>query len=366
MQPSSNKQSIRYWLALHHINGLGYRSVKHLLTQVNLAELFSLSANELAKLKLHSKIITAITNPPWQQVDDDLNWLMQSHDHAILSIASPEYPNLLLETNQPPLVLYCQGDVSYLQQPQLAIVGSRNPSLHGKQNAFTFAKSLAKAGLNITSGLALGVDTAAHLGCLAANKPTIAVLGSGLNNIYPKQNHELAAKIRENGVIISEFSASVAPQANHFPRRNRIISGLSLGVFVVEAALKSGSLITAHYALDQNRDVFAMPGSIHNPLAKGCHYLLKQGAKLVESSQDLAEELQLSTPTPREIALPELPKDLTSTQEKLYKLMGYDEIDAEQLSAHCGFDAATISTTLQSLSLRGLISETKNGYIRNT
>jgi DNA processing protein len=223
-------------------------------------------------------------------VDADLRWLAAPGHHA-LALTAPEYPPLLREIHDPPAVLYVHGTVDILSGMQLAVVGSRNPSPGGTDNARDFSHALAKAGLTITSGLAIGIDGAAHRGALAASGGTIAVAGTGLDIVYPARHRALAAAIAEHGALVSEFPPGSPPQPSSFPRRNRIISGLSLGTLVVEAASGSGSLITARAALEQGREVFAIPGSIHNPLARGCHALLRQGAKLVECVADILEEL---------------------------------------------------------------------------
>ncbi|CAG0910748.1 unnamed protein product, partial [Cyprideis torosa] len=220
----------------------------------------------------------------------DLNWL--SHDkHYILPITSEQYPSLLRAIDDPPPLIYVVGDPNLLSYPQLAVVGSRNATRAGIANAEAFSLHLASAGLGITSGLALGIDTAAHRGALKADGITLAVAGTGLDGVYPARNRSLAEEIARTGALISEFPIGTRPSPENFPRRNRIISGLSLGTLVIEAAAKSGSLITARLASEQGREVFAIPGSIHNPLARGCHQLIRQGAKLVETGDDILEEL---------------------------------------------------------------------------
>lgn len=224
-------------------------------------------------------------------MDADLKWA-EGINCAILTLDHPFYPPLLKEIYAPPPILFAKGyDLSFLVQPQIAIVGSRNPTRNGRNLAFEFAEYFSALGITISSGLALGIDAAAHQGALKGKGGTVAVLGNGLAHIYPKSHRPLAKEIIDHGVLLSEFSVNEGPESSHFPKRNRIISGLSLGTLVVEAALKSGSLITARHALEQGREVFAIPGSIHSPLAKGCHQLIQQGAKLVEKAQDVLEEL---------------------------------------------------------------------------
>ncbi|PIE44002.1 MAG: DNA-protecting protein DprA [Gammaproteobacteria bacterium] len=229
--------------------------------------------------------------------DSDIRWLQDNTDATILTRADSRYPPQLASIADPPPVLFCRGNVDLLSEPQLAIVGSRSPSHEGMENAGNFARFMTQNGIVITSGLALGIDGAAHQGALSAKSPalageTVAVMGTGADSIYPARHRELAHRIIERGVVITELpiGTPVMPQA--FPRRNRMISGLSLGALIVEAGLKSGSLITARTALEQNREVFAIPGSIHNPLARGCNHLIRNGAKLVETAKDIFEELQ--------------------------------------------------------------------------
>ncbi|MDO4434972.1 MAG: DNA-processing protein DprA [Cardiobacteriaceae bacterium] len=222
----------------------------------------------------------------------DVDWLLAGEERYILTFDDPDYPPLLKAIDDPPPVLFVQGNVKALWLPQVAIVGSRQASSGALQNTYDFARILSSCGLVITSGLALGVDGAAHESALAAGGLTIAVVGTGLDRVYPAKHHALAHQIVKQGAMVSEFPIGVGVRSEHFPRRNRIISGLAAGVLVVEASLQSGSLITARLASEQGREVFAIPGSIHNPLAKGCHHLIKQGAKLVESAQDIVEELR--------------------------------------------------------------------------
>lgn len=232
----------------------------------------------------------ALEQPDTQRLDEDLQWLSEGR-RGLLVWTDPRYPKALREIAQPPPALFWRGDIEVLEIPQLAIVGSRNATPQGLENAQAFAAELARRGLCIASGLALGIDGAAHRGALQAGGSTLAVCATGLDRIYPARHKELAAQIEARGLLISEFLPGTPPRAEHFPRRNRLISGLSLGVLVVEAARESGSLITAHLANEQGREVFAIPGSIHNVLSRGCHQLIRQGAKLVETADDVLEEI---------------------------------------------------------------------------
>ncbi|WP_221899747.1 DNA-processing protein DprA [Bathymodiolus platifrons methanotrophic gill symbiont] len=242
-------------------------------------QLFAESRETLIKLGLRTQTIDAIKKADWDSVEQDLLWREQKDNHILL-FTDTDYPSQLKEIPDPPPILFARGDVDLMQFPQLAIVGSRNPSSSGLQMATDFASSLATTGFTITSGLALGIDAASHRGALAVQGKTIAVTGTGLDRVYPATHKELATEIANTGVLVSEFPPGTSAKANHFPRRNRIISGLCVGLLVVEAAKHSGSLISARMALEQNREVFAIPGSIYNPLARGCNALIREGAKL--------------------------------------------------------------------------------------
>lgn len=266
--------ALHNWLALYRTPGVGPAKFHQCL------------ANDPELLHL-----PAWVSPDWQAVEHDLTWQQQTDCH-ILTLYHEKYPSLLKEIVHPPPLLFVQGDVDILNKNQLAIVGSRNPSSRGASIAHDFAKHLSSIGILVTSGLAIGIDAASHNGALSvSNGKTIAVLASGLDQIYPRTNKKLAANIIANGALVTEFPLGVRPIAHNFPRRNRIISGLSLGVLVVEAAVKSGALITAEFANEQGREVFAIPNTIDSPTAKGCHQLIKQGAKLVESAADILDEL---------------------------------------------------------------------------
>ncbi|MGH8120958.1 MAG: DNA-processing protein DprA, partial [Gammaproteobacteria bacterium] len=252
---------------------------------------------------------------------------------------------------------------------QLGIVGSRNPSFAGKQNARMFAGKMVQLGVTVTSGLASGIDYYSHMGALDENGTTIAVLGNGPDLVYPCHHAELAERISSNGAVISEFVPGTPPMARNFPRRNRIISGLSVGVLVVEAAQKSGSLITAKHALEQGREVFAIPGSIHNPLARGCHWLIKQGAKLVESSEDVLEELNIIVPRAGKPACNTVQgscHQLDTDHKLLLKYISDDPVSVDDLVSYTGLTVAAVSSMLLSLEIQGMIAEAAGGcYTRN-
>lgn len=287
---SNVEKELPYLLALWRIPGLGPREfIACLDGESALSELFRGSRSIPDHLKRSSRLIDGIKRPDWSGVDKDLAWL--SHQQCcVVPITSKAYPPLLKEVPHPPPILFVKGQVSTLHSTQLAVVGSRRATASGLQIAKQWSRALAARGITITSGLALGIDGAAHQGALSTGK-TIAVLAHGLNQIYPRAHQALAEEIvASGGALVSEFPIGVSPLKHHFPRRNRLISGLSQGTLVVEAALRSGSLVTARHALEQNREVFAIPGSIHSPLSKGGHALIKQGAKLVESLEDILQE----------------------------------------------------------------------------
>lgn len=307
-------------------------------------------------------------HPLHRQAEQDLQWLAD-HDVALLTPGHKDYPSLLRSIHRAPPLLYVNGDPGNLGLPQLAIVGSRNPSPSGKSNSFDFARQLAATGFAITSGLALGVDGAAHRGALAAGGKTIAVLGTGIDRIYPHRHRALYRELLDcGGTVVSEFPIGTQPQPAFFPQRNRIISGLSLGVLVVEAAVKSGSLITARFAMEQGREVFAIPGSIHNPLSRGCHALLREGATLVEQVDDLREPLQglLSF---KWSEVPESAQPVLEPVEKEERLVllsvGYEDTSLDTVLERSGLEAGRAMSLLMTLELKGLLQQTAGGYQRN-
>ena len=284
--------TLRHWLALNLCNPiLGARRAHQLIQRFGGIEaVFAAGETALESIGLSRRAIAGILNPDWEAVEAAQRWADSPGRH-IITVDDQAYPAHLRQITDPPLLLYCEGEIAFLQQQALAIVGSRSPTPSGMETAHAFAAQLARLGFAITSGLALGIDGAAHRGCLSVEGATIAVVGTGLDQVYPLQHTALAEQVRSHGVIISEFPLGTPPLGRHFPQRNRIISGLARGVLVVEAGMRSGSLITAHQALEQGREVFAIPGSIHNPNSKGCHHLLREGAKLVDSVSDILEEL---------------------------------------------------------------------------
>jgi DNA processing protein len=282
-------------------------------------------------------------------------WLEDSNNH-IVTLADAAYPQTLLQTPDPPSLLYVKGCHALLNHNALAIVGSRSATPQGCANAEAFAKTLSDAGLTIVSGLAVGIDAAAHRGGLAGTSSSIAVVGTGLDIVYPARHHELAHQIAANGVIVSEFPLGTPAHAANFPRRNRIISGLAHGCLVVEAAQQSGSLITARIANDLGREVFAIPGSIHSPLSKGCHQLIRQGAKLVESAQDILEELKMRTMT----AISSKP-EITQPDHPLLGHIGFDPCDIDSLCARSGLSSEVILAQLLQLEMDGRVAALPGG-----
>jgi DNA processing protein len=300
-------------------------------------------------------------------IDRATDWLVAASDHHIVSLGDPRYPDRLRQVPDPPLLLFVRGDPSILGDPTLAMVGSRNPSPAGADNAHEFARYLSRCGFSIASGLALGVDAAAHRGALLGGSPTVAILGSGPDRVYPEGNRELADAIVGQGAVVSEFFPGSPPRRAHFPRRNRIISGLSLGVLVVEAGLRSGSLISARLAAEQGREVFAIPGSIHNPMARGCHVLIKQGAKLVESAEDVLGELSglidlEDRPEARRAdESPGGPAGLSDDQQELLDACGYDPFTIDEAAARAKLTPAEVSSMLLILELQGFVESGPGG-----
>lgn len=364
MPNHSGDRSLAAWLRLYRTPGLGARAFQRILECFPSPEAF-LAAPREAQLQvgLPDETLDAITRGDEAGVEADLRWL-ENDSHHLLRCTDPAYPELLRCIAVPPPLLFVIGDPAVLAQPQLAMVGSRNPTPGGTSNAYNFAAHLGRTGLAVTSGLALGIDAAAHRGTLEAEGPTIAVLGAGPDRIYPARHRKLADAIAEQGALIGELPTGTSPRREHFPRRNRIISGLALGVLVVEASPYSGSLITARYALEQGREVFAIPGSIHNPLARGCHGLIRQGAKLVESAADVLEELPPLTNTapamPAEPTSDEAPS-LDSDQHRLLAALGHDPVAVDVLLQRTGLTPDTLSSMLLRLELMGYVAVCPGG-----
>lgn len=346
------------WLRLTLIAGLGGETQRKLLSAFGLPEsVFSASRSSLRGVIGDKATSLLLDTDNAALVESALAWAQGSDQH-IITLADPEYPRSLLEIPDPPSLLYVRGRSELLNCPALALVGSRNPTPQGLQNAERFASAFSDAGLVIVSGLALGVDAAAHRGALSASGNTIAFIGTGIDRIYPARNRDLALEIGSRGAIVSEFPLGTPVSASNFPRRNRLISGISRGVLVVEAAQESGSLITARLAGEQGREVFAIPGSIHSPQSRGCHKLIKQGAKLVETAQDVLEELSWNTAA-RAIDV-EVAGDPAKSIE-LLSMMGFDPCGLDELVGRSGLTSDSLSVMLLHLELDGRVASLPGG-----
>jgi DNA processing protein len=366
---------LQAWLRLLLTPGVGNESARKLLAAFGSAPaVFEQSAAVLRELG-SERLARAIQTEPGDltlQLASTVDWLAASEDRCVVTLGDAHYPAALLNITDPPLLLFMLGslvpkanaNVSLGTLNGLAIVGSRNPTPQGEVNARQFAQTFGEAGWCVVSGMALGVDGAAHDGALMGGGHTIAVVGTGLDRVYPKKHLDLAHRIAERGLIISEFPLGTPPLTANFPRRNRIISGLSHGTLVIEAALQSGSLITARLAAEQGKEVFAIPGSIHSPQSRGCHQLIKQGAKLVESAQDVLEELRL----PLSFAAAEASDApvLTQAQEvktehPLLKTLGFDAASLDALQARIGWPTAQLQAQLLELELGGEVARLPGG-----
>ena len=372
---------LSYWLALHKASGIGPATFSQLFDHYPNPRLLFDTPEALQQLDLapaqKSAVQKAIHKPDWKAVEQELLWAEATENHILL-LTQTDYPELLKQIHSPPPLLFIKGQVSVLNEIQLAMVGSRNPSIDGHETAWQFAHHLAQHGMVITSGMALGIDAQSHYGALKAQGKSIAVAGTGLDRIYPARHKELAWQLIEHGAIVSEYPLGTGPMKYNFPQRNRIISGLSVGTLVVEAAQKSGSLITAYSALEQAREVFAIPGSIHNPLSRGCHQLIKSGAKLVETAEDILEELaslmfasQINTNNSAagshstNISIDSANKShkkiqsidplLPKIQQKILKNLGYNPISVDVLTIRSGLSVAEINANLVLLEVEDYI-----------
>jgi len=349
----------RDWLRLTLVPGVGGESRRQLLKAFGLPDaIFSAGAGALSAVVGESLASRLLSHDSERNIDAALEWAAQA-GNSLITLADAAYPQALLAAVDPPVLLYAKGRPELLNRPGLAIVGSRNATKQGEATATSFAAALSGAGLTIVSGLALGIDAAAHHGALTGRGSTIAVIGTGADRIYPSRNEALAREIAENGVVISEFPLGTPALAANFPRRNRLIAGLARGCLVVEAAERSGSLITARLAAEAGLEVFAIPGSIHSSLSKGCHKLIKQGAKLVESAQDILEELRwqavvaaapsaLAPPTDREAA-------------RLLEVLGFQPCDLDTLSVRSGLTPEQLLAMLLPLELDGHVAQLPGG-----
>lgn len=356
---------IFYWLYLNKTRLFQSKtSFETLKMFTNIEDLFHIKPENLPNFGLNARQCELIRSFNLSYIEKDITWLGQPNHH-IIGINDQNYPNFLKQIHSPPLLLYIKGDPSCLSNQQLAIVGSRKPTPAGQKIAFQFAEILASTGLTITSGLAYGIDAACHQGALQSGK-TIAVLGTSLDRVYPTKHHDLFEAISKNAAVVSELAIGTPPLKENFPLRNRIISGLSLGVLVVEAALKSGSLITAKLALDQNREVFAIPGSIFNQQSQGCHHLIRQGALLVGSPADILSELSIKFQIDNKLKQQKLEEmvDLDQEHYTILQKIGYEVTNIEALLVASSHSLEKMNSILLNLELQSLIKSVPGGYCR--
>ncbi|MBY0454129.1 MAG: DNA-processing protein DprA [Burkholderiaceae bacterium] len=378
-----NRDELTAWLRLTLTTGVGDKTARKLLATFGLPERIFEQLQQTLQTCVTSAQARALKSLPpalAEQVDVTWQWLHTPAPgtlRAVVPLGHRLYPIALLETDDPPLMLYLLGPTRFLApeaaplgaQQCVAMVGSRNPTAQGQSNATEFARSLRASGLSIVSGLALGIDAAAHEGALAdasdsdTTPATIAVVGTGLDRVYPRRNLDLAHRIAAHGLLVSEYPLGTPPLAGNFPKRNRIIAGLSQGTLVVEAAPASGSLITARLAAEQGREVFAIPGSIHAPQSRGCHALIRQGAKLVESAQDVLEELHLPTPVGTVTVAQETPTE-RPVDAPLLAALAFDPVGLDALVARTGMDTATLLVQLLELELDGAVARLPGGLFQ--
>ena len=379
---TDTETSLRNWLALTHVPNLGPVGIHSLLESFeNATAIFAAGSSTWRQAGVSEKLIDRLKAPDWYKVDADLKWAEQDNAY-ILTLDDPRYPSLLKSIQGAPPLLYILGQPEILSLPQVAIVGSRNPTHAGIDIAHDFAAHLTQVGLTITSGMAMGIDAAAHRGALDTIQSginghgfTVAVTGTGLDRVYPAKNRDIAHKIAENGVLVSEYAPGTPPLPANFPRRNRIISGLSMGVLVVEAALQSGSLITARLALEQDREVFAIPGSINHPLAKGCNSLIRQGAKLVETADHILEELDgfvkmlgessdISQISGEKIGEKEnnFMDNVDADYQQVLKCVGFEPTSVDKVVERSGLTADAVCSMLLVLELQGYVKALSGGY----
>lgn len=361
------ESDVALWVSLHQTIGLGNAGICQLLTKFGSPDaIYSAKSHQLREVVDEGTAQKILNGVNLETIKPTLDWLKKDNTHLI-TLADKAYPQALLNISNPPVVLYAIGHTHLLNQPCIAMVGSRNSTPQGEKNAEDFAESLCNYGLCVVSGMALGIDGASHRGSFKSNGATIAVVGTGLDIVYPSRHRDLAHKIAERGLIISEFAIGTPSRAQNFPRRNRIISGISMGCLVVEANIDSGSLITARFAIEQGREVFAIPGSIHSPVAKGCHQLIKQGAKLVESTADILDELKYKEEL-KNLLTNVSPLGLTtqmggnaSEPNTVLECMGFDPVDFETVLTISGLTAEGLSAMLMIMELEGKITTLSGG-----
>ena len=355
-------EETKAWLELALIPKLGPAAQRKLLRAFGAPrEALQASPIEVARAAGEAAAAALRSGPDSTLVHRSLEWLQEDGNH-LLTLADERFPQVLLEIADPPLLLFVKGRVELLEHPALAVVGSRSATTRGIRDAEAFAQALSDSGLTIISGLAIGIDSAAHRGGLLGASSSVAVVGTGLDKVYPARNRQLAHRLAVEGALVSEFPLGTPPLASNFPRRNRIISGLARGCLVIEAALHSGSLITARQAADQGREVFAVPGSIHSPLSKGCHWLLKQGAKLVESAQDVLEELGMAPKAPSRVQQDS--PALTASASALLSVMGFEPVDPDTIYDRAAVSAHIAGPILLQLELDGYVARLPGGLLQ--
>jgi DNA processing protein len=349
------------WLRLLRTPGIGREHARRLLSSCGTPEAVFAAGPAALRELLGASLTSALAALPDRHAEQlalTEAWLDSDRSHHVLTLGDAAYPASLVETADPPLLLYLQGRLDLLAAPALAVVGSRNPSAQGIDNARAFAEHISRAGVTIVSGLALGIDGAAHEGGLAGIGSTIAVVGTGLDRIYPARHKALAHRIARQGLLLSEFELGMPALPENFPQRNRLIAGLARGTLVVEAALPSGSLITARQALEAGREVFAIPGSIHSPQSRGCHALIKQGAKLVDAADDILDELNWSVSA---APLRAVTESSPGREDPLLNALGHDPVTLDALLARTGESAATLGARLLELELEGRVARLPGG-----
>ena len=387
---ATDADDLAHWLRLSAVPGLGAAHQRNLLAAFGLPQhIFAASRGTLAAVVGSEAAAAVLAPPPHERIEQGLAWAAESGNH-LLTLADDAYPRSLFDIADPPLLLYLKGRPELLQRPALALVGARSSTVQGDANAEAFARALATQGFAIVSGLALGIDAAAHRGALAAGAEgggTVAVIGTGIDRIYPAKNAALAREIAAAGAVVSELPLGTPPLPHNFPRRNRLIAGLAHGVLVVEAAVNSGSLITARLATESGREVFAIPGSIHSPLARGCHRLIRDGAKLVETAEDVVEELRgrlgWEAPPPpgrcrgRRAAGAGAPKPPSSVPAqaalaldddaaRMLQILGHDPVDIDTLAQRCGLTVDALYAILLPLELDGRLARLPGGRLQRT
>jgi DNA processing protein len=357
----AERQELASWLRLTLIPGVGGEARRSLLKAFGLPQaVFEASPRALSTIIDQVLAERLLSHECTAEIEAALDWATQPGNH-LLTLADADYPQSLLSSDDPPVLLYAKGNTATLNRPMLAVVGSRNATAQGVRDAEAFAHALGDAGLTIVSGLALGIDAAAHRGALVTAAGTVAVIGTGADRLYPARNEALARTIADKGAVLSEFPLGTPALGSNFPRRNRIIAGLALGCLVVEAAPRSGSLITARLAAETGREVFAIPGSIHSPLSRGCHQLIRQGAKLVESAQDILEELHWQSADTARATFDQIYVTEDSSEEQVLAVLGDTPCALDTLSARSGLTPAKLLAMLLPMELAGRVAQLPGG-----